>query len=158
MGTEDAITAINLLFFNEYPREAAKHIEAMPPDEASVMLTAQPAYKMVSVWSNLADDVEQAIFTELPEKWATEILIKQEPVRSAALLTRLEDKDREHYMSLLDKKVAAEIIKLMQYSSNSVGRIMDSRVLAFRAGLTTQEALERIRRSKRHGDYVMCIL
>jgi magnesium transporter len=54
-------------------------------------------------------------------------------------------------MSLLDKKVAAEIIKLMQYSSNSVGRIMDSRVLAFRAGLTTQEALERIRRSKRRG-------
>ena len=151
MGAEAAITAINALFLNKYPREVAKHIETMPPNEASAMLTAQPAHTMVPVWNHLASDVEQAIFTELTDEWAAEILTKQEPVRSAALLTRLEDKDRERYMLLLDKKVAAEITKLMQYSSSSVGHLMDSRVLAFRGELTTQEALERIRRSKKHG-------
>lgn len=151
MGAEAAINAINLQFVDKYPREVAKHLEAMPPTEASTMLAAQPVHVLLPVWNSLANDVEQAIFTELPEKWAVEILAKQEPARSAALLTRLEDKDREHYMLLLDKKVAAEITKLMQYPPNSVGQLMDPRVLAFRGDLTSHEALIRIRQSKRQG-------
>lgn len=151
MGAEAAVNAVNLLFLKKYPLEAAKHLEAMPPGKAGTMLAAQPVHTMVPVWSSLASDAEQAIFIRLPEQWAAEILARQSPVRSAALLNRLEDADRKRYMLLLDKKVAAEIMKLMQYGPDSVGYLMDPRVLAFRGELTVQEALKRIRRSKKHG-------
>ncbi len=78
-GAEVAIAALNLHFLLDYPREAARRIEAMPPDEVSAMLAAQPVHAVLPVWHSLASDVEQAVFTELPEPRAVELLAEMEP-------------------------------------------------------------------------------
>lgn len=150
-GAEAAIAALNLHFLLDYPREAARRIEAMPPDEVGAMLAAQPVHAVLPVWHSLATDVEQAVFTELPEPRAVELLAEMEPARSAALLSRLEEKKREHFIKLLNAQVAAEIGRLMQYPPDSAGQFMDPRVLAFRAELTAHEALARLRQTKRRG-------
>ncbi len=115
------------------------------------MLATQPVHAVVPVWHSLATDVEQAVFTELPEQRAAELLAELEPARSAALLNRLDEDERERYMRLLDAQVAAEIRALMQYRPDSAGQLMDPRVLAFRGELTAQEALARLRQTKRRG-------
>ena len=150
-GAEAAIAALNLHFLLDYPREAARRIEAMPPDEVSAMLAAQPVHAVLPVWHSLATDVEQAVFTELPEPRAVELLAEMEPARSAALLSRLEEEEREHFIGLLNAQVAAEIRKLMQYPPDSAGQFMDPRALAFRGELTAHEALARLRQTKRRG-------
>lgn len=146
-----AVAALNLRFLLDYPREAARRIEAMPAREVSVLLADQPVHAIVPVWHSLTTDVEQAVFTELPEQRAVELLAELEPSRSAALLNRLEDEAREHYKQLLSPPVASEIRSLMQYSPASAGQLMDPRVLAFRGDLTAQEALARLRQTKRRG-------
>lgn len=151
VAAETAVTALNLRFLLDYPREAARRIEEMPAREASAMFAAQPIHAVVPVWHSLATDVEQAVFTGLPEQWAAELLAELEPARSAALLNRLEEGEREHYKGLLNTQVAAEIRTLMQYRHDSAGQLMDPRVPSFRGDLTAQEALARLRQTKWRG-------
>ncbi len=146
-----AVSALNLRFMLDYPREAAQRIEAMLPHEASVLLAMQPLQAMVPVWLSLATDVEQAVFTLLPEQRAAELLAELEPSRSAALLNRLDEAEREHYKGMLSTQVAAEIRTLMEYLPDSAGQLMDPRVLAFRGELTVHEALVRLRQTQRRG-------
>lgn len=150
-GAEAAVAALNLRFLLDYPREAARRIEAMPAREVGAMLAAQPVHAVVPVWHSLATDVEQAVFTELPEQRAAELLAEVEPARGAALLSRLDEDERARYMGLLDAQVTAEIRALMQYRADSAGQLMDPRVLAFRGELTAHEALARLRQAKRRG-------
>jgi magnesium transporter len=150
-GASAAVAALNLRFLLDYPREAARHLEAMPVQEISSMLAEQPLHAVVPVWSNLATDVEQAVFSELPEPRAAPLLAELEPARSAALLNRLDEESRARYKSLLAPQVSAEIDALMHYPPDSAGQLMDPRVFAFRADLTAQEALTRLRRGKRRG-------
>ncbi|MGB7988866.1 MAG: magnesium transporter [Candidatus Methylophosphatis roskildensis] len=150
-GADAAVAALNLRFLLDYPREAARLIEAMPAREVGAMLAAQPVHAVVPVWHSLATDVEQAVFTELPEQRAAELLAEVEPARGAALLSRLDEDERARYMGLLDAQVAAEIRALMQYRADSAGQLMDPRVLAFRGELTAHEALARLRQAKRRG-------
>ena len=150
-GAEAAVAALNLRFLLDYPREAARRIEAMPAREVGAMLAAQPVHAVVPVWHSLATDVEQAVFTELPEQRAADLLAEVEPARGAALLSRLDEDERARYIGLLDAQVAAEIRALMQYRADSAGQLMDPRVLAFRGELTAHEALARLRQAKRRG-------
>jgi len=149
--TAAAVAALNLRFLLDYPREAARRIEAMPAGEVSALLAAQPVHAVVPVWHSLATDVEQAVFTALPEGRAAELLAEMEPARAAALLNRLGEEERERYKQLLSTQVAAEIRALMQYRPDSAGQLMDPRVLAYRGELTAQEALARLRQTKRRG-------
>jgi magnesium transporter len=146
-----AVAALNLRFLLDYPREAARRIEAMPAGEVSVLLAAQPVHAVVPVWHSLATDVEQAVFIALPERRAAELLAELEPARAAALLNRLGEEERERYKQLLSAQVAAELRALMQYRPDSAGQLMDPRVLAFRGELTAQEALARLRLTGRRG-------
>ncbi|MBX3647630.1 MAG: magnesium transporter [Rhodocyclaceae bacterium] len=150
-NAETAIAALNLHFLLDYPREAARRIEAMPAGEVGALLADQPVHAVVPVWQSLATDVEQAVFAELPEARAVALLAELEPARSAALLSRLEEDERERFMQLLNAQVAGEIQALMAYPTDAAGQLMDPRVLAFRGDLTAQEALARLRQTKRRG-------
>jgi len=149
--TEAALTALNLRFMLDYPREAARRIEAMSARDASAVLGNLPVHSVVPVWQNLTTDVQQAVFIELPEASATELLAELEPSRSASLLNRMDADRGEYYKKLLSPQVAAEIKVLMQYPSNSAGELMDPRVPSFRGDLTAFETLARLRRTKWHG-------
>jgi magnesium transporter len=149
--TETAVAALNLRFLLDYPREAARRIEGMPADEVSAMLAVQPIHAVVPVWQSLAADVEQAIFTKLPEHRAAELLAELEPANSAALLNRLDDDERMRYNKLLSPQAGAEIRALMVYGPDSAGELMDPRVPSFRGELTAHEALARLRLTKWRG-------
>lgn len=148
---EVAISILNQHFMLDYPREAARHIETMPASEASTMLAAQPMHVLLPIWYSLATDVELDIFTKFPHTLAANLLTELEPARSAELLSRLDEQDREQYFQLLNRQVASEIKSLMEYPSESAGQIMDPRVLAFRSNLTVHEAVVRMRQSKLRG-------
>jgi len=143
-----AVAALNLRFLLDYPREAARRIEAMSALEGSEMLSALPMYAVVPVWHNLTADVEQAVFAELPDQRAAELLAEIEPSRSAALLNRLDENERKHFQGQLSAQVNAEILALMQYPPNSAGELMDPRVPSFRGELTAFETMARLRQTK----------
>jgi len=151
MDAEAAVAALNLRYLLDYPREAARRIESMPIHEVSKMLADLPVHAVVPVWHSLTTDVEQAVFSALPDESAAELLAELEPTRSAALLNRLDEDERARYKGLLNTQVASEISTLMQYRPDSAGQLMDPRVPSFRGDMTAHDALTRLRRTKWRG-------
>ena len=146
-----ATTALNVRFLLDYPREAARKLEAMSASEVAETLATHPAHVIVPVWQYFAGDVEQAVIGCLPDDLASELLGELEPAHSASLLARLPRAERERYLALLNPQIGKEIEALMRYDPDSAGRLMDPRFVAFREDLLAHEALARLRRAKRQG-------
>jgi magnesium transporter len=146
-----AITALNVRFLLDYPREAARKLEAMSAREVAETLATQPAHVIVPVWQYFAGDVEQAVMGCLPDDLASQLLTELEPGHSASLLARLPRAERERYLALLNPQIGKEIEALLRYDPDSAGYLMDPRFVAFREDLLAHEALARLRRSKRRG-------
>ncbi len=150
----EAVLAVNVLnqrYLLDYPHEAARELERMPPEGAAELLGAQPPRAVVRAWQALAPDVACAVLERVPEALARELLAESEPAVSAAVLAQLEAAARARLLALLDPQVARELRELLQYPQDSAGRLMDPRVSPLHTGLTVADALARLRTFRRRG-------
>jgi len=143
-----AIDALNRRFLTDYPREAARHLEALPTTKAAEVLAQQPVHVIVPVWQHLSQDTEERLLAAVSDKLRSALLSELDPASSATLLNRIDPEIRAQYMAPLNPEIAKELDELMHYPPNSAGQLMDPRVIAFRADMGAREALTRLRRSK----------
>ena len=146
-----AVLALNQRFFLDFPLEAARRLEAMPPAEAAELLSAQPGHAAIGAWQALAPDIAYAILKHLPEASGSHFLAESEPAASAAVLMRFDPEERNHWLASLDAQVARELREMMNYPENTAGRLMDPRVRHIRVDLSVGEAVDRLRTAKRRG-------
>ncbi|MEX2164457.1 MAG: magnesium transporter [Sulfuricaulis sp.] len=143
-----AIDALNRRFLTDYPREAARHLEALPTTKAAEVLAQQPVYVIVPVWQHLSQDTEERLLAAVSDKLRSALFSELDPASSATLLNRIDPEIRAQYMAPLHPEIAKELDELMHYPPDSAGQLMDPRVIAFRADMGAREALTRLRRSK----------
>ncbi|CAH1198187.1 Magnesium transporter [Candidatus Nitrotoga sp. BS] len=148
---EPADAALTHRFLLDYPQEAARLFEAMPTDEAAVLLAGQPPHAALRAWQALAPDVAVQVLEQLPVPLAEHLLAEAEPVVSIAALTQLDAAQREAWLKRLHAEVAHELRGLLAYPEDCAGRMMDPRVSPLRSGMTVAEAVERLRQLRRSG-------
>ena len=146
-----AILALNQRYFLDFPHEAARQLDLMPPDEVVDLLAAQPPHAVVRVWQLLAPDVAAAVLDRVPVQLVRLLLTESEPAASAAVLVQMPDDARERMFGLLDSQVAQELRELLRYPDNSAGRLMDPHVTPIRADISVADALARLRAFKKRG-------
>ena len=146
-----AVAALNQRFLLDFPGEAARELEAMPPEDAAQVLAAHAPRAVVCAWEALAPDVAREVLELLPGDLARYVLAEAEPASSVAVLSQLEPEEREKLLAPLDKEVARELRELAAYPEDSAGRLMDARVSPLRAGMTVGDAIERLRAIRRRG-------
>ena len=146
-----AEAALNERFLLDYPREAARELEAMPAEEGAALLAAAAPRAAVRAWQALAPDVARALLERLPEPFAAQLLAESEPAASVAVLAQLDAEERTRRLHQLDAQVARELAELASYPEESAGRVMDPRVSPLRAGSSVAEALARLRAIPRSG-------
>jgi magnesium transporter len=151
MSAETAVAALNQKFLLDYPGEAARELEAMPAEDAAVLLASHAPRAAVRAWEALTPDVALEVLDRLPAELARYVLAEAEPASSVAVLSQLETEEREKRLVVLDKEVARELRELSAYPEDSAGRLMDARVSPLRAGMTVGEAIERVRAVARRG-------
>lgn len=151
MTVEHAVDTLNRSFLRDYPREAAREIEALSPGEVAPALSEQPAAVLAAVWKYLLPDTAEALLSRLPDTAVAALLTTLDPARVAALLDRLESAERERYLDLLDEPVTREVRQLLEYPADSAGRLMDARVTVLRGEMTAAEALDRLRQARHPG-------
>ena len=151
MSVETASAALTLRYLLDYPREAARRLERLPPDEIASVFASQPLQVLMPVWRGLTGDIEQSVLPLLPARIARHILTELEPTEAVALLNRLGENQRGQYLDLLNPEVADELRASMQRLPDSAGALMDPRFLAFDDALPVAEALARLRRAGRRG-------
>ena len=146
-----AVAALSRRYLLDYPREAARQIEKMPPAEAANLLARQPTHALVRVWQSMTADAAAAALQALPPAQAGQLLTETEPAAAAAALAQFDDELRSQLFGQLDKQVADELRELVEYPENVAGRMMDPRVTPLRADITVGEALVRLKGIKSRG-------
>ena len=146
-----AVAALNQRYLLDYPHEAARQLEAMPPEDVAELLAAPAPHAAARAWQALAPDVAAVVLELVPETLAPVLLAEAEPAMAVAVLSQLEPKVRAHMLKLLDAQVARELRTLLKYPEDSAGRIMDPQVSPVREDHTVAEALARLRALKRRG-------
>ncbi len=143
-----AVEALNRRFLLEHPTEAARRIEEMPSAEAASHLAEQPVHVLVPVWRWLVPDVGASLIDHLPEALVRGLLSELLPNEAIRLLGLMEEAERERYLELLEPDIRSELQTLMVYPEDSAGRLMDTRVTAFRKSMTVGDALDSLRRAR----------
>lgn len=132
-------------FFALYPDEAARQLETLSIDEIVDLVHKVSFPRALAVFENLTPDIAVFVLDQMDDMAAVGILSAMDPVRSAPLLTRLEDDVRERYLSHLEPKTGRELRTLISYPPDTAGSLMDPRVTSFRPETTVARALDRIR-------------
>ena len=143
-----AVEALNRRFLMDHPLDVAERIEQMPPEQAALALTDQPAELLVPVWQRLAPHLAAALLAKLPDPQARELLSGLLPNEAVRVLGPLEDADRARYLGLLDPAIRDDLKRLMSYPDDSAGRLMDTRFNVFRPSMTVGETLDTLRRAR----------
>ncbi|HET7597808.1 MAG TPA: magnesium transporter [Burkholderiales bacterium] len=150
MSAESAIVALENRYLRDYPREAARRLEALSTDAAAQALRERAPEIVVPVWEQLATDVQERLMEQLPEALVARVLSEMDPPLAAELLLGLEAEERERWTTRMEASAARLVKELMAYPAEAAGRIMDPRVASFRADMTVAAALERMRGFKRN--------
>ncbi len=146
-----AVLALNRRYFLDYPHEAARQLESLPPQEIADLLAGQAPHSVVRAWQMLAPDIAGAALACVPETLARHLLSESEPAVSVTVLAQFERTDRDRYLSMLEPNVAQELRDMLEYPEASAGRLMDPYVSPIRSDLSIAEALARLRTVKRRG-------
>jgi len=140
-----SLAVLNRAFLQNFPRDAARKLETMQPEDAADILAEQPIKILRTVWNRLAPGVADSILIRLPEKVAVELLMTLDASPCATLLGRLGSKQQTQFLEQLPASAAKEIRELLEYPDATVGRLMDTRVIAFNEKITVREALLQLR-------------
>ena len=140
-----SLAVLNRAFLQNFPRDAARKLETMQPEDAADILAEQPIKILHTVWNRLAPGVADSILVRLPEKVAAELLMTLDASPCATLLGRLGSKQQTQFLEQMPPSVAKEIRELLEYPDATVGRLMDTRVIAFNEKITVREALLQLR-------------
>ncbi|MDJ0949375.1 MAG: magnesium transporter [Alphaproteobacteria bacterium] len=142
-----AAQALDQRFFLDYPWEAARLIDQLPPDDVLPSLSQQTARVLLPLWQRLSPTTAVSLLRRLPDALVKDLLTELPPNHAVNLITSLENDEQESRLNQLDPHIAAELRGLMAYPEESAGRLMDTRVLPFRDDATAAEVLERLRQT-----------
>jgi magnesium transporter len=143
------IEALNQAFLLNFPKEAARKLETMMPQEAAKLLSDQSIYILLPVWKNLAPGLANNLLLQLPDAVAVKLLSSMEAGQCTTLLSRFEADRQEHYLALLNPGIAAELRELLEYPADSAGALMDTDIIAFNENLTVEAALKQLRNQRK---------
>jgi magnesium transporter len=146
-----AVLALNRRYFLDYPHEAARQLESLPPQEIADLLAGQAPHAVVRAWQLLAPDVAGAALARVPETLARHLLSESEPAVSVTVLAQFGPADRDRLLRMLEPHVANELRDMLDYPEDAAGRLMDPNVSPIRSDLSIAEALARLRTVKSRG-------
>ena len=120
----------------------------MSPAEAASALDDQPVYILQPIWEKLAPGVADSLLLQLDQSKAVELLISLDPSISVAILSRFSAEKQKVFFGAMEPAVAAEIKELLDYPTDSAGRLMQTRMLAFNTKVTVEDAIAQMRNQK----------
>jgi len=143
------VEALNQAFLLNFPKEAARQLEVMAPDESAKILSNQSTYIILPVWRFLPPGLDNKLLGYLPDETIKDLLTSMEASQCAAMLSRLDENKRQHYLDLLDPGISAELKELLEYPPDSAGALIDTDIIAFNENLTVDAAIKQLKMQRK---------
>ncbi|MGW8321436.1 MAG: magnesium transporter [Thermodesulfobacteriota bacterium] len=145
-------------YLQQYPREAARLVDSLRPEDAIRYLRDEPSSTAAIVFLSLNPDFATELITEMEQDLFRVLFTTIDPARGAPLLARLDEDAAETRLAQMPEQVAREYRELLAYPQNTAGCLMDPRVTAFRADETVENALKRIRSVRNRRILDICVV
>ena len=146
-----AVTQLNERFLRDYPHEAARSLEKLSVAGMVEVLGGQSPEAQLATWKALSADRAAEALTSLPAEQATRLLTVAESQVGLRALSQLSAAKRETLLAPLPEALATELRALLQFPAGSAGYLMDPRTGAVNAGLSVDEAIDRLRVNRHRG-------
>jgi magnesium transporter len=143
-----AVQALDRRFLLDHPWDAAQQVESLDPATVAEELADQAVQTLLPLFRRLAPASAGRVLEKLPEKTARSLLEELLPTEAVAILGMLDADGAEALVAGLDPDIRRELEELMSYPEDSAGRIMDTKVDAFRSSISARQALDVLRRSR----------
>lgn len=132
-------------FFERHPEEAAEHLETATPSEAEEIFSQAAPETCIEAFRRLSPAKALDILAEIDLDRGRQLLRNLDPPQAGALLSGLGIQRCKDLLAGLARAEAGALHALMQYPTDSAGRLMDPRITVFQPDMTVEEALERLR-------------
>lgn len=136
---------LNRAFFLNHPVNAARELEHIHHSQAAEMLEQQDLYVAADVFENISPGTSDGIFQHFSMKFANALLLNLDTSTSLSLLSRLPEEKREIYLSAMNETTANEFRSLLSYPEDSVGRMMNSHIIAFNKNTLVNDAIRQLK-------------
>jgi len=143
-----AVQTLDRRFLLDHPWDAAQQVESLDPATVAEELADQAVQTLLPLFRRLAPASAGRVLEKLPAKTARSLLEELLPTEAVAILGMLDADAAEALVAGLDPDIRRELEELMSYPEDSAGRIMDTKVDAFRSSISARQALDVLRRSR----------
>lgn len=127
------------------PEDAADILEAISEDAATDLIEGLELEDAAEVLEELRDELAGELLLDLPVELAGALLDEMPPEEAVDILEDLEEEEREILLAAMPDAAETEVRKLLTYPSDSAGGLMTTDVASLPVGITTGEAIERLR-------------
>lgn len=132
-------------FFSTHPEEAARSLETLPVADILRMVSHTTARNIANLLFNMNPTLATDVLLGLHDDVLTRAIPECSPAMLANLVGRLSPDQRTAFLQRIPQTAARELTSFLDYPADSVGSLMDPRVLALPEDLLVEQAVAQIR-------------
>jgi len=129
----------------EGPADAADILEALDEEGAADLLIELEPIEAGDVLDEMKPEAAADILEELSPMSAASLVAEMEADQAADVIGALEPEERTAVLAALDDETARQVTELLVYAADTAGGMMTTDVAALPVGVTTGEAINRLR-------------
>ncbi|MDT7829290.1 magnesium transporter [Pricia sp. S334] len=148
MGSDVKMIERTLLdeYFFKFPKDAARVLDAMPPETIINYLSAMPPEAAGSIFFRLNSETISECIPEMDDRMFVQFFAKGNTHRTARLLSRHDRAAVSEKLALLPDIVSREIQDFMNYKEGTAGYLMETSLITFHPDNSVDDVLTRLRR------------
>lgn len=135
-------------FVTSYPERSTELIASLNLNELSEMMTTLPHSLVVTILNRLPYFLASKVFISLEDEKFISIYKEIDPIRSAHLLSLLDEELRQQKIELLNLEDQRDLKELLVYPQDTAGSLMDSMVQSCKMNDSIKNVIEMYRHSK----------
>lgn len=130
-----------------HPADIAEILTGVGPRVAGQLIQQLEDEKIADTLEELETDFQAEVLESFPDARAADIVEEMEPDEAADLLQELRDEKRQGILSQMEKEEKEEVEELLAHGENTAGGLMTTKYVSVPPGITTVEAIDRLRQS-----------
>jgi len=127
------------------PSDAADIIEQLDEEDAAQLLSELPPAEAAEILEEIAPELAVELLEQFPLAELAAALNEMPSEAAADLIGELDDETSENVLAAMSDEAETGVRHLLVYPSDTAGGLMTTEIAALPLGLTTGEAIERIR-------------
>ncbi len=152
--TGDALEQLAGFLANVHYADLAEALVAFDLDKQLTIIRIIDNAKAAQVLFELERDQIAPLLKGLGDQHLAQIFREMSTDDAADLIGDIPEDEQEHYLSLMSRSDAEDVQELLEYGEETAGGIMATEFVAINKEMTTEEAIEVLRRTARQAETV----